>query len=191
MIPTWDRHRRRGLLTLIAVLVLMAGCGGGSEAQKALDELNAGLASSSQGKTDEAVAHYKACLKHESLNEFCIYNLGVIAQNAGRALEAENDYRLALLIDPEFPSALFNLAIVRTDAGSIAEAMDIYRRYIEVRPDDASGHLNLGLLLRANGMVQEGELELAKAKVLDPNVTIPTFQPETTAGPTPGESSPS
>ncbi|MEX2136631.1 MAG: tetratricopeptide repeat protein [Chloroflexota bacterium] len=176
---------------MVALVVLMTGCGGGSEGQKALDELNAGLASSSQGKTDEAVAHYKACLKHEPLNQFCIYNLGVIAQNAGRAFEAENDYRLALLIDPEFPSALFNLAIVRTDAGSISEAMDIYRRYIDVRPDDASGHLNLGLLLRANGQVEEGALELAKAKALDPNVSIPTFQPETTAGSTPVEPSPS
>lgn len=182
---------RGGFLALVGLIVVMTGCGGKTEAQLAMDELNAGLASSSQGKTNEAVAHYKACLKHESLNQFCIYNLGVIAQRAGRSAEAENDYRLALLIDPDFPSALFNLAIVRTEVGSVLEAIDLYRRYVEVRPDDASGHLNLGVLLRANGQVTEGELELAKAKALDPTISIPTFQPETTAGPTPGEPSPS
>jgi tetratricopeptide (TPR) repeat protein len=189
--PSLGKQRRAGILALVALVFVTAGCFAKSEAQQALDELNAGLASSSAGKTDEAVAHYRACLKHDSLNEFCIYNLGVIAQNAGRAAEAENDYRLALLIDPEFPSALFNLAIVRTNAGSIPEAMDIYRHYIKVRPNDASGHLNLGLLLRANGQVAAGELELAKAKALDPTINIPTFQPQASASPTPAGPSPS
>lgn len=190
MIPTTlDRPRRGGLVLLVVMAVALAGCGGKTPAQLALDELNAGLAASSQGKTDEAAAHYKACLTHQSLNQFCIYNLGVIAQNAGRSAEAENDYRLALVIDPNFPSAIFNLAIVRTNAGSIPEAMDIYRHYIQVRPNDASGHLNLGLLLRANGQVAAGEKELAKAKQLDPKVVIPTFEPAPT--PTPAAPSPS
>jgi len=176
--------RRAGLTAPLGVVVLLAACGGKSPAQLAVDELNAGLASSG----DQALAHFKACVKLDPSNQFCIYDLGVIAHRAGRLSEAENDYRVALTLDPNFPSALFNLALIRAGVGSVDEAIDLYRRLIALRPDEVSGHLQLGLLLRANGKVAEGEQELAKAKLIDPNLVIATFMPE--ASPTPVEATP-
>src|SRR6266542_2390903 len=120
----------RLIVTSLVLFALVAGCGGRTEEQLAQDELNAGLAASAAGNTDQAVAHYTACLKHDSLNQFCVYNLGVIAMRAGRTQEAENDYRLALLIDPDFPSALFNLAYVQSGKNIPAatqEAIELYR----------------------------------------------------------------
>ena len=117
--------QKTAIVLALASLTLVAACAGKTAEQLATDELNAGLAAQNQGDINGAAAHYKACLKHDSLNEFCIYDLGVIAQNANRALEAENDYRLALLIDPNFSSAVFNLAILRTSAGSTVEAIQL------------------------------------------------------------------
>jgi tetratricopeptide (TPR) repeat protein len=188
--PRTARRRlsvRAGLLCVaVALLVAMTACGGKTPKQLAVDELNAGLAASGQGQTDQAVTHYKACLQHDSQNQYCSYNLGVIAQQAGHAAEAENDYRIALLIDPEFPSALLNLGILRAQAGSNEEAISIFRHFIQVKPDNAYGHLNLGLLLRAKGQTAEANKELVKAKQLDATVVIPTFEPS--PSPTPSES---
>jgi tetratricopeptide (TPR) repeat protein len=179
------------LLVTVALLAAMAACGSKTPQQLAVDELNAGLAASSQGQTDQAAAHYKACLQHDPLYQFCIYNLGVIAQQAGRAAEAENDYRLALLIDPKFESAWSNLGILRAQAGSNEEAISIFREVIKINPKNAFAHLNLGLLLRAEGQTDQAQRELALALQLDPTVVIPTFVPSASPAPTKAPLSPS
>jgi tetratricopeptide (TPR) repeat protein len=181
---------RAGQLCVAALLLVAAvGCNSKTPAQLAVDELNAGLAASGQGQTEQAATHYKACLQHDSLNQFCIYNLGVIAQQAGRAAEAENNYRLALLIDPKFESAWSNLGILRAGTGANDEAITIFRQVIAINKDNAFAHLNLGLLLRAKGETVEAKKELARAVQLDPNVVIPSFEPSAT--PTPPLPSPS
>lgn len=181
--------RRAGqLLVAAALLAGLAACGK-PPAQMAIDELNAGLAASGQGQTEQAKAHYMACLLHESLNQFCIYNLGVIAQEAGQAVEAENNYRLAILIDPGFESAWSNLGILRAQVGSNEEAISIFRQVIKINASNAFAHLNLGLLLRAKGELAEAEKELARALLLDPTIDIPSFEPSASA--TPAEAPPS
>lgn len=172
-----DRAPACHVLATTAMIVLLVGCAGKTEAQLATDELNAGLAASAANQEDQAKAHYDACLKHDSRNQFCIYNLGVIAGRHDQVVEAENAYRLALLIDPNFPSPIFNLAILRAAAGSNDEAIGLYRHYIELRPNEAGGHLNLGLLLRATGQIAESDKELALALQLDPSIKLPSFAP--------------
>ena len=171
--------RSRGGRFLVGALMIAAlvGCAGKTEAQLATDELNAGLAASQANQQDQAKAHFQACLKHDSQNEFCIYNLGVIAGQNGDVASAENSYRLALLIDPNFPSAIFNLALLRAAAGSTDEAIALYRHYVQLRPNEGGGHLNLGLLLRATGQIQESDKELALALKLDPSIKLPSFAP--------------
>jgi tetratricopeptide (TPR) repeat protein len=190
MIATRRNLRRRaGQLLLAAVLLAGLAACSKTPAQLAIDELNAGLAASAAGQTDQAQAHYMACLKHDSLNQFCIYNLGVIAQQAGRAAEAENNYRLAILIDSGFESAWSNLGILRAQAGSNDEAITIFRQVIKINSKNAFAHLNLGLLLRAKGELVEAQKELATAVALDPTIVVPTFEPSPTL--TPHEASPS
>ena len=178
---------RTGSLLLVATIVVVAACGGKSEAQQATDELNLGLAASSAGDNEAAKAHYLACLKHNPQNQFCIYNVGVLAMQAGNTLEAENDYRLALLIDPDFASAAFNLAYIQSRAGNdvaTREAIELYRHFVQLRPTEAGGHLNLGLLLIKTGDVTNGNAEITLAKTLDPSITVPP-QPSPAASPAP------
>lgn len=172
--------RRAGQLLVAAALLASVAACGKTPAQMAIEELNAGLAASGQGQTEQAKAHYMACLQHEPLNQFCIYNLGVIAQEAGQAAEAENNYRLAILIDPGFQSAWSNLGILRAQEGANEDAISIFRQLIKINPNHAFAHLNLGLLLRAKGETAEAEKELAKALLLDPAIEIPSFEPSPT-----------
>jgi len=177
--------RRRALGLLVLAALVLGACGSKPEDQQATDELNAGLAASAAGNTAEAKNHYLACVKHNAMNQFCIYNLGVLAMRAGNVLEAQNDYRLALLLDPAFPSALFNLAFIQSQAGNpvaTQEAIALYRRFVEVRPAEAGGHLSLGVLLIENGDVEAGNAEIALAKTLDPTIVVP---PLPSSAPTP------
>jgi tetratricopeptide (TPR) repeat protein len=175
--------RHAGVALIVATVVAIAACGSPQPSQQAQKELDAGLAADALGNVDEAAQHYRACLKVEPLNQFCIFNLGVQAQNAGRALEAENAYRLALLQNPDFPQALFNLAIVRNNAGATTEAIELYRHLVEVDPGNAAAHLNLGLLLVATGQVEEGKAHLSQAVSLDGSLTIPSPLPIPSSSP--------
>ena len=103
-----------GLALLLGLALALAGCGGKSEAQLAVDALNAGLAAQAAGNLEEAKTHYSECLKHDATNKVCLYDLGVVAQTQNQPTAAENYYRLALASDPNYPPALFNLAILRT-----------------------------------------------------------------------------
>jgi Tetratricopeptide repeat len=148
-----------------------------SEAQLASDALAAGLKAHQAGNLTEAAKDYQECLKHDTTNKYCLFDLGVIAQTQNRPTEAEKDYRLALVTDPNFGPALFNLAIIRTQAGATQEAIGIYQQFVKLNPNDASGHLHLGLLLRATGDTTNGDAEIAKALQLNPKLTVPTSSP--------------
>jgi tetratricopeptide (TPR) repeat protein len=178
--------RRAASLALVLVILAVTACGTGkTPAQRAQEELNAGLAADAAGNQAEAAVHYKACLTFETTNKFCIFDLGVLAQNAGRALEAENAYRLALLQDLDFAPALYNLAILRATAGSTAEAIALYRHLIEVDPNNAGGHFNLGLALVSIGEVEAGKKEIAEGIRLNPALVAPSPGPTPTTAPTP------
>jgi tetratricopeptide (TPR) repeat protein len=174
-------HRVGTLVAGLALVVAVAACGGKTEMQLANDALNAGLAASAAGNTEEAKRQYNECLKHDVTNVACHYDLGVIAQLAGDPTTAENQYRLALSTDPNYTPALFNLAILRTGLGDTAEALGLYRKYVTLLPDKADGHLNLGLLLIATGDKSNGDKEIAAAIKIDPTISIPQSSPSPAA----------
>jgi len=161
------------LLALLVAALALTGCAGKSEGELASDALAAGLAAHTAGKIDEAAGDFRECLKHDSRNKFCYFNLGVIAQGQNNPAEAENDYRIALGIDPNFPSAIWNLALVRAGAGATAEAIDLWRHYLRLDAGAAGAHWNLALLLRATGKQGEGDAEMTLAHQLDPSLADP------------------
>ena len=104
MMSETGRPLRSGVLGRISlaalIVVSIAACGSKSEAQLASDALNSGLQAQTAGKLDQAATDYKECLKHDTLNKFCLYDLGTVAQAQNSPVAAENDYRLALVSDP-------------------------------------------------------------------------------------------
>jgi tetratricopeptide (TPR) repeat protein len=164
--------RRACVVALISVAVTV-GCSGKTDAQLASASLADGLTAQAASNLTLAGTDYLDCLKHDAMNEYCLYDLGLIAQTQNRPAAAENDYRLAMVSDPDFGAAIFNLAIIRTQAGATQEAISLYRHYIQVAPTDAGGYLNLGLLLRATGDTVNGSADIAIALRLNPKLVVP------------------
>lgn len=163
---------------LVAVLAFAAvasvAClGDKSSQEQASDILNRGLQAHADGRIDDAAAAYREVLQKDPQNKYAYYNLGLIEQTAGRDPTAENNYRLSLNVDPDYVPALYNLAILRTHLGSMAEAMDIYRHVLKLDDANSKTHYNLGLLLRAAGEQIAGDVEIAKARQLDPTLPPP------------------
>ena len=184
--PGMRPPRFRVVPVAVALMLVVAACGGKSPAQLAQDALNAGIAAHSAGNLPEAQRQYQECLKHEVTNKICHYNLGLVAQTNGDLVTAENEYRLSLSTDPNYTPSLFNLAIVRTAAGDVTEAIALYTKYTQLKPDDAGGHLNLGLLLIQNGQADAGQKEIEAAVAIDPTIAVP--QPSSTPATSPSAS---
>jgi tetratricopeptide (TPR) repeat protein len=190
MIDRSSRPVRLGGAALIVFLALgLAGCSK-SQAQLASDALDAGLQAQTAGHLDEAITDYTECLKHDSLNKLCLYDLGTVYQAQGNLAQAEQEYRLTLLADAKYAPALFNLATVLTKTGGTNEAISLYRQFLEIRPDDASGHLNLGLLLQATGDMAGGQAQIDRALAIDPTLAsrLPSASPEVPSPATPSPS---
>jgi protein O-GlcNAc transferase len=144
------RGSRRVALLVLGAVMLLAGCGAKSQAQMAQQALDTGLQQHQAGDLAKAEGSYRDCLRYDSMNKFCLFNLGVIAQTQQRAEEAQNFYRLALVSDAAFTPALYNLAVLLAPT-SPQESIALYRLLLQAKPDDVAGHLNLGDLLRTQG----------------------------------------
>lgn len=158
------------VLTVAAVLAL-GGCGSDkSDAERANDLLQKGIAAQNADDVVTASVNYNEVLRLDPRNKFAYYNLGLIAQNSGDLETAQTDYRLALSVDPAYASALYNLAIVEKARGNEETAIDLYKRTIAADDKFASAFLNLGLLQRELGDKAEGDLNLRKAVALSPEL---------------------
>ena len=75
----WSRLRPDRAATIVLILIVgvaSAGCAGKTAAQRATDELNAGLAASAQGRSNDAATYYTNCVQLDPTNKFCIFDLG-------------------------------------------------------------------------------------------------------------------
>ena len=174
MTPEISRLSPSGMIGRAVVALLIAvcvtACTSKSDTQLASDSLQNGLAAQASGMLDQAATDYSDCVKHDSGNKFCLYDLGTVEQAQGDTVGAEANYRLALVTDPNYAPAIFNLAILRAQAGASAEAIGLYREYVKLMPKDAAGHLNIGLLLIQTGDTTEGNAQVAQALALDPSL---------------------
>lgn len=165
------KPQRLLLLTLLGVALALSSCASGAtDAERADQALQEGLAAHQAGDLVAAAALYREVLTLDPQNKFAFYNLGLIDQTNDDLSAAENNYRIALSIDADFVAALFNLAIVRESLRAPEEAVDLYRRVLALEPDNAGAHLNLGLLLRSLGQTEEGDAEVQRAREIDPSL---------------------
>jgi tetratricopeptide (TPR) repeat protein len=161
------------ILILLTAVSGAAACGGQSNAVKANDAVNKGLAAHEAGNLDLAATQYREALKLDPQNKFAFYNLGLIAQTKGDAVAAENNYRIAMSIDPAFTPPVYNLAVLRRDGGNLQEAVTLYRQVIAIDANNAAAHFNLGLVLQRLGQTAEGNAAIQHANSLDPRFGQP------------------
>jgi len=130
---------------------------------------NLGIVIQADGRTDEAIEHYREALQHAPQYVQAYVNLGGALQAQGRFDEAIDVGREALLIEPDDPRALNNLGGALLSRGEFDEAILHLRRAIELRSDFASAHGNLGLCLRGKGDLDTALNHFRRAVELQPD----------------------
>jgi len=139
--------------------------------QSARAHLNLGAVLVTQGKVDDAIAHYREALKIKPYYVRTHNNLGIALREQGKLDEAISHYRTALRIRPQYVDAHNNLALVLKDQGNLDEAISHYRRALQIEPYSAEVHNNLGIALREKGKLDEAISHYRKALALDPDLT--------------------
>lgn len=137
--------------------------------------LNYGAALVQEGRSDEALEHFRETLRLSPANAEAQYNLGVLAARKGNANEAIAYYRAAIQAKPGYARAHFNLGNAFFRTGNFREAAEAYRAYIALRPDDPEGHNNLGTALSRAGQTDEAMAAFQRSVAVDPTFTEARF----------------
>jgi Flp pilus assembly protein TadD len=82
-----------------------------------------------EGRTAEAIEHYRWSLRARSADPTAAFNLGTALETLGRCAEAVEAYQHALKLDCEFADAHFNLARLYEQAGRRLAALRHLRAY--------------------------------------------------------------
>lgn len=88
------------------------------------------------GNWPEAIQHYEAAAKRDSLRVATWVDMGVCYYNLGQAHQAEGHFEHALRLDPHHPVALFNLGIVHEARSDLEQALDFYHRAMGSEPPE-------------------------------------------------------
>ena len=119
---------------------------------------NLGMALAAQGKTEEAIQHYKQALRTKPDYPLANNNLANALAGQGRTEEALLHYELAVRAQPDYADAHYNLALAFAKQGRREEAILHYRATIKAQPDYALAQNNLANALAAQGKLDEAVL---------------------------------
>ena len=115
---------------------------------------NLGIALSSKGKAETAIAQYKEAIRLDPNYEKAHYNLGNTMRRQGNFEEAIVHYKEAIRLYPDYVQAHSNLGVALSLARKPEEAIVHYLAAIRLKPDFAKAYYNLG-----NTLVQLGNLQ--------------------------------
>ena len=121
----------------------------------AISHGNLGNALQSQGRFEEAVAHYKKALRLDPNNVEAHNNWGYALEALGRPQEAIAHYQDALRIKPEIAEVHYNWGKALAKLERFDEAIAHYQDALRIKPDLAEAQNNWGILLEALGRPQE------------------------------------
>jgi Tfp pilus assembly protein PilF len=133
---------------------------------------NLGTVLLNQGKVDEAMRHYEACLRVVPGYALAHYNMGCALAEKGRTQEAIWHCRQAIAINPHYPDAHNNLGALLLRQGDADGAMREFQAALaDNAPNPAMVHNNLGLALMQKGRLPEAAAEFEEALRINPAYT--------------------
>ncbi|PYR21451.1 MAG: hypothetical protein DMF98_22100 [Acidobacteria bacterium] len=140
-----------------------------STMNRAVTEHNLGAALQSDGRLDEAMAHYRRAIELRPDYAPAYNNLASTLRAAGQVQDAVTTYELALTLRPDYPEAHYNLANALLDEGQSAAAAEHFQIALTAMPDSADVRNNLGIALSATGRLDEAIADFRKALAVDPD----------------------
>mgnify|MGYP001366379728 CR=1 FL=1 len=114
-----------------------------------------GFALQSQGKIDEAMAHYRRALDIFPMYELALYNAGFVLHLRGKLDEAAGYYRKALSAKPDYADAHYSLGLILKVQGRPDEAISHLRQAIKFKPDYAEAYNELAGISLGRGRFEE------------------------------------
>ena len=115
-----------------------------SAAQKEFDRAST---ASKQGKTDQAISHYRKALEIFPNFLMARNDLGAQLMAQGKLDEAAEELRMAIAIDPKAFNPRLNLGMVLVKQHLFADAAAELRKALSLDATSASAHFYLGLAL--------------------------------------------
>jgi len=143
-----------------------------ADMNRAVTEHNLGAALQSEGRYDEAIAHYRRAITIRSDYAPAYNNLASSLNSKGQTDDAIATYEQALRLQPEYPEAHYNLANALLAEGkrdNVDRAVAHFQRALQSMPASADVHNNLGIALMGGGKVADAVGEFRKAIELEPD----------------------
>lgn len=119
---------------------------------------NLGNAYAKQGKTEEAIHHFKQAVNIHPSDVLVLENLGRIYKMKGDQDTAINYYAEAIKYKPDNAAAHYALGAVYAEQGRTENAIEEFLSVVKLNSNNAGAYYNLGLLFANKG---------EKAKALD------------------------
>jgi len=137
---------------------------------------NIGIELESQGKIDEAMAHYRQALRISPSNPEVNCNIATILHSQGKFDESVQYYRRALKDrNPRdnakvYADAHNNLGLLLVKQGADDKAVKHFAEAIRIRPAHYEAHSNLGVALAKQGKFDKAIKHLTKALQINPEL---------------------
>jgi tetratricopeptide (TPR) repeat protein len=133
---------------------------------------NLGLIFIHQGRTEEAIAQYRAAFQANPSYGDAHSNLGNALNKEGRTSEAIAEFREALRLNPADGDAHNNLGIALFQQGHIQEAIAEYNEVLRINPANAVAHNNLGNIFFEQGLVDEAIAQYRQVLQINPDIEL-------------------
>jgi len=137
-------------------------------------EYNLACAYAAQHRTDEALVHFRECLRLDATRVEADNNLAILLMDRGSYGEAEAALRSALRTNPQFTLARSNLGLLMGKLQRYDEAFADHREALRMDPQNAifrsncaSTHCDFGVALAGRGQWAEAVAEYRSAVSMD------------------------
>jgi Flp pilus assembly protein TadD/mono/diheme cytochrome c family protein len=124
---------------------------------------NLGSVCLSEGRTEEALGHFRAAAEARPDDALARTNLGAALQALGQIDDAIREFREALRLRPGYANAHYNLGTLLLSQGRVEEAVTHFNEVLRLQPDDAGAHNHLGEALASQGHLTEAAAQFEQA----------------------------
>ena len=146
------RKRTIGALAALAPVAVLSNWPlVSSTMNRAVTEHNLGAALQSDGRLDEAMAHYRRAIELQPDYAPAYNNLASTLRAAGQVQDAVTTYEHALTLRPDYPEAHYNLGSILIAHGKCSEAWQHFNQAIRIRPELPQAHLGRSGLCLLHG----------------------------------------
>ncbi len=139
--------------------------------KKAVKEFQLGMKTDAEGKSDEAIEHYRKAIKEAPDFYPAHNNLGSAYLRKGQFTDAEKEFRTAMQLNPNDPETYFNFANLLLLTKRVPDCLQTVQQGLSKQPNSAFGHFVYGSALERMSRFPDAEVALRRALELDPSMT--------------------